>query len=345
MSMAPTTAFLRAEKSTNVRAKSGHGGVKRLFGLLAEVAPPAAAWAAERLFMTPPRVEAPEAERAALRAARRFHVPFGRGRVTAWFWAGAEGHPGRPTVLLIHGWGGRAGQLAPVAEHLVREGFSAVAFDAPAHGESDGRITNLVEFADAMQAVVGAYGPVVGTVAHSLGGAAAAIALGRGVPLGRTALIGAPTDLLAQTQRFADGLGLPEAVRARMERRLERRVGLPLRVFNLGVQPRPAEPLLVIHDRQDGEIPYEDGRRLAAAWQAELLTTDGLGHRRILRAPEVLSRISRFLAADGVLARTFVLKTCATPGCGRPAATGDDVWDGWEGYCATCALELELRTR
>jgi pimeloyl-ACP methyl ester carboxylesterase len=344
MSLAPTIALPRSKKSTTGRAKSGYGALKRLFGVLSAVAPDAAAWMAERLFMTPPKVPAPASEKAALGGARRFHIPFGRRALTAWFWSGGDGQA-RPSVLLVHGWGGRAGQLAPIAQHLLNAGFSVVAFDAPAHGDSGGRETNLLEFADAIAAVVSAFGTVAGTVAHSMGGAAAAIALGRGVPLGPTAVIGAPTDLLAQTHRFAAALGLPEAVRARLQRRVERRVGRPFRAFTLAAQPRPTSPFLVVHDRGDGEIPYEDGRRLAEAWNTELYTTEGLGHRRILRNPAVLSRISAFLAGDGVLARPVVPEMCATEGCGRPAAAGSDVWEGREGYCATCALELELRER
>jgi pimeloyl-ACP methyl ester carboxylesterase len=347
MSMAPTFSTLRSQKSTNVRAKSGQDALKWLFSTWSAVAPHAAAWAAERLFMTPPRVAAPPHERAALHKARRFHVPFGPRDLTAWFWAGEADGEGaaRPAVLLVHGWGGRAGQLAPIAEHLVRAGFSAVAFDAPAHGQSAGRVTNLVEFADGIGAVVGTFGPLVGTVGHSMGGAAAAIALGRGIRLGRLVTIGSPSDLLAQTRRFAAAVGLPEAARARMQRRIERRVGLPLSVFDIAAQSRPPAPVLVVHDQGDGEIPYQEGRRLAEAWSAELMSTQGLGHRRILRDPGVLARISGFMGADRVLARTFVLKRCATSGCQREAAAGSDVWEGWEGYCASCALELELRDR
>src|SRR5712672_1268359 len=86
MSLLPTIAALRPEKSTNVRAKSGYSALKRLFGVLAPLAPGTAAWAAERLFMTPPKAASPAAEQEALRGARRFHVPFGQRELTAWFW-------------------------------------------------------------------------------------------------------------------------------------------------------------------------------------------------------------------------------------------------------------------
>jgi pimeloyl-ACP methyl ester carboxylesterase len=340
MSTALIPALSSARKSTNVRAEMRQELAVRWFSVLARWAPPAAAWLAERRFRTPPHFAAPEAERKALSAARRFHVPFGRGELTAWFWSG-----GGPTVLLVHGWGGRAGQLAPVAHSLLAQGFSVVGFDAPAHGESAGSHTDLVEFADAIEAVVRACGPMAGTVAHSMGGAAAALAQGRGVALGRLVLVGSPSQPLAQTHRFAAALGLPETVRAGLQRRIERRVGLRFEALDLAGQPTPSVPVLVVHDRHDPEIPFEEGRRTAERWSATLVATEGLGHRRILRDAGVLAEIGRFLLADPEIARTFVRKSCATPGCSRSAASGADAWPDWPGYCPTCALELDLRGR
>jgi hypothetical protein len=77
-------------------------------------------------------------------------------------------------------------------------------------------------------------------------------------------------------------------------------VGEPLGAFDL---PRFARDLpltaLVIHDREDVEVPWREGAAIAAAWPgAELLTTQGLGHRRILRDPAVVARVSTFLEAQ-----------------------------------------------
>ena len=45
---------------------------------------------------------------------------------------------------------------------------------------------------------------------------------------------------------------------------------------------------LVVHDRADKETPYAVGAALAAAWpNARLVTTEGLGHQRILSDAEV----------------------------------------------------------
>jgi hypothetical protein len=53
---------------------------------------------------------------------------------------------------------------------------------------------------------------------------------------------------------------------------------------------------LVVHDTNDLEVPVSHGRVIAAAWPGgELLETEGLGHRKVLHAPEVVSRATSFL--------------------------------------------------
>jgi hypothetical protein len=51
-----------------------------------------------------------------------------------------------------------------------------------------------------------------------------------------------------------------------------------------------------VHDREDKQIPYAMGRAIAAAWPgAELCSTRGLGHQRILRDPDVIGTVMQFL--------------------------------------------------
>jgi pimeloyl-ACP methyl ester carboxylesterase len=59
--------------------------------------------------------------------------------------------------------------------------------------------------------------------------------------------------------------------------------------------PHIEVPVLVVHDTDDREVPYADGPRLAGLLGARLLTTNGLGHRRILYAPEVVAAIVDFI--------------------------------------------------
>ena len=71
---------------------------------------------------------------------------------------------------------------------------------------------------------------------------------------------------------------------------LERRVSTLKNVRTLSI------PTLVIHDDRDTDIPWKDGRAVADAWPgAEFLLTHGLGHRRILRDPAVVTAITEFI--------------------------------------------------
>ena len=61
--------------------------------------------------------------------------------------------------------------------------------------------------------------------------------------------------------------------------------------------PDMRTPLLVVHDRDDAEVPWQDGAIVARGWPGAVLsTTGGLGHRRILRDPRVVSAATAFLA-------------------------------------------------
>jgi pimeloyl-ACP methyl ester carboxylesterase len=58
-------------------------------------------------------------------------------------------------------------------------------------------------------------------------------------------------------------------------------------------------PLLVMHDRDDPTVPWAEGAAIATAWRgAELVTTSGLGHRDIVRDPDVVARAVAFLSAS-----------------------------------------------
>ena len=91
------------------------------------------------------------------------------------------GPPGGEVVVLAHGWDGRASQFATLVRELVADGYRVVAFDAPAHGDSPGRATYLLDWVHALQTVQERHGRFAAVVGHSFGGLAALVAVGHGV--------------------------------------------------------------------------------------------------------------------------------------------------------------------
>jgi pimeloyl-ACP methyl ester carboxylesterase len=320
-------SFDIAKKSTTGRArKEGFPrAVRAGMGALEAVAPALAERVAERLFMTPPRHPPPAGERAVLEGAEPFAL-----RAAGTIVRGRTMGDG-PAVLLVHGWGGRGGQLAAFAPPLVTAGCSVVAFDGPGHGESGGRTTNLARLADAIGAVTRRFGARA-AIGHSFGGASLALALHRGLALDAAVLIGAPRTPRGFFDPFCAALGLGEATRDGVRRRIERNVGIPMDDLDVpGFAAAIEVPALVVHDRGDAEVPFEHGAAIAAAWTgARLLPTEGLGHRRILRHPAVVDEVA-----------SFVLGRLTRCGCGRLAVAAAD----GAPRCETCLLDVHLAHR
>ena len=287
------TLSLPSIKSTNVRFLFEAFWRRAALRVSAAVAPDLAGAWAERLFLTPPRPRFPERAIVDLIDARSSFIEH-RGRVIAtWRWGAHE----RPAVLLAHGWGGSAAQMHRFVSPLAAAGFRVIAFDQPAHGISGGTLTGLPDFADVLREVARYHGGVHAVIAHSLGGAATAVALARGLTIERAVLIAPPTDLAAFSRRFARWHWIPEPVRSAMQSAIEERFGV--RWADLEIS-RVAERLnaraLVIHDRADKVVAFTQGERFAQQWPgARVLLTDGLGHNRILQDDDVASAAVAFV--------------------------------------------------
>ena len=209
-----------------------------------------------------------------------------------------------PSVLLVHGWGGHAGQMLPLAEALAQRGLRPVLVDLPAHGRSRGSESALPQFARAIEYLTARLAqqgaPLRAVVAHSLGANAAAYVASRGLPAQRLVLVAPPASPVGFTRLFAQVFGLSEPTRAAMQRRIEARHGILMPLFEpQAVGPRIHQPTLVVHDRQDRINRFADGQAYAQAiGGAQLLDTQGLGHRKLLKDPGVLTRVATFVADD-----------------------------------------------
>ncbi|TPV92787.1 MAG: alpha/beta fold hydrolase [Myxococcales bacterium FL481] len=262
---------------------------------LSWVSPQTAATLAEQVFRTPRRHRRPDREHIWLRAAKPVRVRLGTRHVRAWVWGPDHG----PTTLLVHGWEGRGAQLGALAEPLVGRGQRVVAFDAPAHGDSPGRVSSLPEFIDAIWAVTRHLGSPQAIAAHSFGAAATIAALREGLAVPRVALVAPPADLGDALSRFSQAMGISTGVRARLEAQLERRFGDLAPIFRLAHAVSHLEAHgLIVHDLEDREVPVTEGKVLAERWaddKARIELTTGLGHRRILRDPQVVAQIVSFV--------------------------------------------------
>lgn len=285
------TASLGATKSTNVRPASALAWARRGVSTLNLLAPEAAARAAVHLFFRTRRVPARREELEVLDGASPFTVPFRGEELAAWSWGTG------PTVLLVHGWNGRATQLGALVSPLVASGFRVVAFDHVGHGGSSGSSTSIVEMASAIASVARTAGGVHGVVAHSLGAGSTVLAITEGLAVEGVVLIAPPLTPEPWFRQFGSALGLDEPALKLARAAIERRVGRRFDELHVPTLARSIDRrALIIHDRDDREIPIEAGEALSYAWRgSRFLVTAGLGHHRILRSPGIVESARRFL--------------------------------------------------
>jgi pimeloyl-ACP methyl ester carboxylesterase len=205
-------------------------------------------------------------------------------------------------VILIHGWGGSAAQMEPIANEIANRGMVPLIVEAPGHGRSKGMSSSLPQFARALDYVATRLTmngvSIQGVIAHSLGASSAAFALVRGLPAEKLVLVSPPDRPRDFTNMFAHVFGLSERTRARMQRRIEAEEAAYMDTFSSRhLAPNLATPTLIVHDEHDSVNPFT----AATSWvsrvaDAKLHATQGLGHRKILREKNSVDAIVTFVA-------------------------------------------------
>lgn len=263
--------------------------VRRALGLLERFAPAIGARWATELWCTPPAVDASLRMPPGVPASEPVEAHWSGHRIAGEAWGDG------PAVYLVHGWGGCRAHLGVFVKPLVAAGHRVIAFDLPSHNDSDpgdleaGR-TTIVECAEAVRAFVREHGPARAIVAHSLGAKASALAVARGADIERLVFLAPMGDFSWYLDIFADRHGFGPRILGGLQRRLDRRLKMPLfdtDIVRVAATLDAAPPLLVIHDPDDPDSPYGMSEELVGAWpDSTLLTTRGLGrlaHYRILR--------------------------------------------------------------
>lgn len=317
--------------STNGRSvREAPLSIRAWFGTISHIAPRLAERQAAKLFITPQlrQTATPTElhgsllpERAMERRAGEAEPAYpelSTGRVALWSWGRG------PTVLLVHGWAGAAGDMAPIAAELVRTGHRAVLFDMPGHGDSEKTgTTNLLVYIRTLAALGELVGPIHAVVAHSLGGTATAIALGEGAITARKAVLLAPAlSPWDFSWHFAQVIGLPKARVPGMVARTEEIVGRKADSLNAAVAVRGlATPAYIVHDPEDRDVPFAQGQALAAAWAgAEFVPRPEVGHRRILKDAGTVAGVVGFVTGAGAQGPSGAEQVPA--GLDRPSVPG-----------------------
>jgi len=204
---------------------------------------------------------------------------------------------GTKRVLLVHGWSGRGTQLVKIADEFVKLGYQTISFDAPAHGKASGKTSNMTEFIAGILELEKEFGPFEFAVGHSLGGMSILNSIKRGLKVKKAVIIGSGDIVEDILVDFVEKLGMNIAISKKMKANLEKRIDETMDSFSAYIVAREIEiPVLVIHDKDDDDVPVKAGHHIKENLKnGELFLTEGLGHRKILGDAKVIKKIIEFL--------------------------------------------------
>lgn len=249
------------------------------------------------VFLKPKRSEVKDWELRAELKGERFNLS---DEVSAIRWSATAEKTIDKQILLVHGWESRATHMYGFVDGLLAQGYSVVALDMPGHGRSPGQSSNAHLFAQTVLLAEKTLGDFSVIIGHSMGASATSIAVGNGLAPQKMILISGPSSIENSIRHFTRIIGFNKRTSDHFIGKIAQYVGVPFHQLDATNLLKECEiPTLLIHDESDKEVLHSESKRLENVLQnSHLMTTQGFGHRKILKAQPVLQAIADFVANE-----------------------------------------------
>ncbi len=232
-----------------------------------------------------------------LKNAETIQLHLNNKKVNGYRW----NHPQTHKALILHGFGSAAHKFEDYAVLLAEKGYEVLAFDAPAHGDSEGTRTNAIEYCDMIKEVIAKYGPIQSFLAHSFGGISLSLALEE-IPHDentRVVFIAPATETTSAVDGAFNMLKLKnEEVRHEFDKIVFAVSGKRTEWFSMRrAMHNIKASVLWIHDEDDDVTPWADALKVKEDNHPNIkfVLTKGLGHRKIYHDDDVKSMLVNFM--------------------------------------------------
>ncbi len=250
--------------------------IGKYFNVLAVFAPRKAAQKAYTLFCTPRRGGVLPIQEEFLRDASYERITVDGMEIQTYRWKG-EG----PKVLLLHGWESNTYRWRNLIGFLKDARYEILAFDAPAHGHSSGKILNVIRYTACTRSVVERYQPDY-IIGHSMGGLTAVYHQYRHPEnsLKKIVTIGSPSDLEDLMLQYQKILNFNGQVLTALDLYFKELFGFGIRDFSTAKYAIDLDIKgLLIHDELDTIAPFRASEKVHRNWKgSKLVRTKGYGH-------------------------------------------------------------------
>ena len=220
-------------------------------------------------------------EIAVLNEARKSFLRFEGEEIKVYEWGAGD-----KLAMLFHGWESNAGSLGALVAPLVEEGFHVVAFDAPAHGGSKGKYSNLMYFKKAAKNMIHKFGAPQLAIGHSLGACAIIMcAYEENIVFEKTILIAPLNRLMAVFEEYQQILNIPDKLFVLFLNHFQEFTGYSFDQFYFHDYGNRTElnKVLLFHDKGDKITNFYHAKEFDENWDAvQLEVIQNSGHYRIL---------------------------------------------------------------
>ena len=269
-------------------------------------------WFIHRLYRAPRVVETKSPADLGL-DCREVSIPTERGR-RLFGWLIARDRPA-PLVVIVHGWGGNAGHMLPLAPLFHDAGLHVLLIDARNHGRSDAdSFSSMPRFAEDVGHAVDWAARELGErcgkrvlLGHSVGGGAVLLAASRRTDIAAVISIASFAHPASMMRRQLRAHGVPALLAGAILRYIEWVIGYRYDdIAPVHTVCRTGCPVLLVHGTHDTTVPAADARTIHAACpdkDVELLLIEGATHTSVARLDSQARKLLAFLARAGVIGR------------------------------------------
>lgn len=248
------------------------------------------------LFCTPYSGKPKRKEPPMFHQAEKIVCNFEKLKLRGWRWT-PKNNNGKK-ILLAHGFDSCSYKFDNYIQPLMQEGFIVIAFDAPAHGLSDGKTADAWLYRNSIIEIDKQFGNFYCIITHSFGGLSASLAAEIMPQLQKLILIAPATETQTAIDNFFKIVSFGNEIKKELENYIVTLNHLPINYYSVtrSVQNIKAK-VLWIHDKNDWICPYKDVEPAINMHlpNTEFYITKGLGHNKIYRNKEVVNRVIQFL--------------------------------------------------
>ena len=269
------------------------------FKTISKLAPATAGRMAFELFCTPyPKYKKRKAPAIFHHAIKRKVVLTDQTKIHGFEWLPSK--PNDQTVLIAHGYGSYAYKFEHYIAPLLKMGYRVLAFDAPAHGQSEGKHIHVVVYQEAIQKIIEQAGPVHHFIGHSLGALTLSMIAEKidQAEARKFVLIAPATKTTTTFANFFKMMHLNEVTKAAFLQDVSSKTNHTMDYFAADrALANYKGPILWVHDEKDMVCPYEDiiNFKENAPSNIKFLITNGLGHNKVYKTAEIMDQIMTFL--------------------------------------------------